>query len=143
MSVEENKALVRRCVELWDERDAAAAGELYAPNYIYHGPGGREIRGWEGIKGLWAAFLAAFPDLRARIDDIVAGDDMVVMRWTIRGTHRGEFQGIAPTNKQVTCRAIEMLCAVDGMLVEAWEEYDQMGMLRQLGVLPPIGEGGE
>ena len=138
MSVEENKALVRRVLELLNERDTAAC-EYYASDYIYHGPGGQELRGREGIKGLWAVFFAAFPDLRATIDDMVAEGDKLVLRWTVRGTHRGEFQGIAPTNKQVTLPIIEMFRVAGGQLVEAWDSFDRLDLMQQLGAIPQQG----
>jgi len=138
MSVEENKALVRRVLELLNERDTAAF-EYYASDYIYHGPGGQELRGREGIKGLWAVFFAAFPDLRATIDDMVAEGDKLVLRWTVRGTHRGEFQGIAPTNKQVTLPIIEMFRVAGGQLVEAWDSFDRLDLMQQLGAIPQQG----
>jgi steroid delta-isomerase-like uncharacterized protein len=138
MSVEENKALVRRVLELLNERDTAAF-EYYASDYIYRGPGGQELRGREGIKGLWAVFFAAFPDLRATIDDMVAEGDKLVLRWTVRGTHRGEFQGIAPTNKQVTLPIIEMFRVAGGQLVEAWDSFDRLDLMQQLGAIPEQG----
>ena len=135
MSVEENKALVRRNLELWNKRDTTAAGETYAVDYIYHGPGGQELRGREGIKGLWAVILDAFPDLVATVDDVVAEGNKVVSRWTIQGTHTGEFQGIAPTNKQITMPIIEIFRIEGGFLAEAWDMYDQLSFMQQLGTI--------
>ncbi len=135
MSVEENKALTRRVLELLNERDEAAYG-YYASDYIYHGPGGQELRGREGIKGLWAVFFAAFPDLRATVDDIVAEGDKLVLRWTVRGTHRGEFQGIVPTNRQVMLPIIEMFRIAGGQLAEAWDSFDRLDLMQQLGAIP-------
>jgi steroid delta-isomerase-like uncharacterized protein len=136
MSIEENKALVRRVLELLNERDTAAAFEYYAPDYIYHGPGGQELGGREGIKGLWAVFFAAFPDLGATIEDMVAEGDKLVLRWRVQGTHKGEFQGIAPTNKQVTLPLMEMFRVAGGQLAEAWDSYDRLDLMQQLGAIP-------
>jgi steroid delta-isomerase-like uncharacterized protein len=136
MSAEENKDLVRRCIEAVNERDSSAAGQTYAEGYIYHGPGGQEIRGREGLMGMWAVFLDAFPDLKATIDDIVAEGDKVTLRWTIRGTHTGEFQGIAPTNNQITMPIIEIFRIEGGFLAEAWDMYDQLSFMQQIGAVP-------
>ena len=131
MSIEENKALCRRCVKLWNERDAEAAGELYAEDYVYHGPTG-EFTGRDAIKDLWATFLTGFPDMHSTIDRLVAEGDRVVMRWTIRGTHTGEFNGIPPTGKSVTVPILEELRIADGALAEAWDSFDQLGLLQQI-----------
>lgn len=136
MSLEENKALVRRNLELWNKRDITAAGETYALDYIYHGPGGQELRGREGIKGLWKVILDAFPDLIATAEDVIAEGDKVASRWTIRGTHTGEFQGIAPTNQKITLPIIEMFRVDNGVLAEAWDMYDQLSFLQQLEADP-------
>ena len=131
MSIAENKALCRRCVKLWNERDSQAAGETYAEDYIYHGPIG-EFRGRESIKELWATFLAGFPDMHSTIDELVAEGDRVVMRWTIRGTHTGEFNGMKPTGKTVSIPILEELRIADGLLAEAWDSFDQLGLLQQI-----------
>ena len=108
MSTEENKELCRRCVSLWNERDSQGAGELYAEDYAYHGPPG-ELKGRDAIKQLWAMFLEGFPDMHSTVDHLVAEGDRVVMRWTIRGTHTGVFNGIGPTGKPVTLPVLEEL----------------------------------
>jgi hypothetical protein len=136
MSLEENKALVRRCLELWNKRDTTAAGEIYALDYIYHGPGGQELRGREGIKGLWAVILDAFPDLVATAQDVIVEGDTVAARWMIEGTHSGEFQGIAPTNKKITLPIIEMFRVEEGLLAEAWDMYDQLSFMQQMEAEP-------
>ena len=126
MPTEENKALARRCIDLWNERDAEAAGELYAPDHVYHGSSG-ELRGREAITGLWAALLAGFPDMHATVDDLIAEGDKVVVRWTIRGAHTGDFHGIAPTDRQVTIPLLEESRIAGGVLAETWGSFDQLG----------------
>ncbi len=82
-------------------------------------------------------FRAAFPDLNITIDDQVSEGDKVVTRYTFRGTHKGDLMGIAPTGKQVTTIGISIERFVDGKVVERWEVFDQLGMMTQLGVVPP------
>ncbi len=136
MSVEENKALARRVIDLINRRELDRAFELYVPDYIYHGPGGQELRGREGIRGLWAVFLLAFPDLQAGIDAVIAEGDMIVLRWTVRGTHTGEFQGIAASHKKMTLPITEVFRILDGQLAEAWDQYDRLHLLEQIGAAP-------
>ncbi len=140
MSVEENKALIRRVLEMINARELDAAFELYATDYVYHGPGGQELRGRDGIRGLWAAFFGAFPDLHATIDDMFAEGDMAALRWTITGTHTGDFQGIAPTGKRIELPIAELFRIVDGVLVEAWDQYDRLHLLEQIGAVPTPAE---
>ena len=143
MSTEENKAMIRRIYEeAFNKGDLAVADELMATNYVFHGPGGMEFKGPEGFKQFVTMMRTAFPDLHVAIDDLVAEGDRVVHRVTVRGTHKGEMMGIAPTGKQVTITAITISRFAGGKEVESWPSLDQLGMLQQMGVVPPMGQGG-
>src|SRR5215203_5740608 len=83
-----------------------------------------------------AAFVEAFPDLRLTVEDIFSAGDMVAARVAFQGTHRGEFQGIPPTNKQVAFSSIEIDRMVDGKVEEHWFEMDLLGLMGQLGAIP-------
>jgi len=136
MSTEENKALIRRIVDLIDQGKVDDAVQLSAPDAIMHYPGGDDVSGQGAQKERIGMFLAAFPDLKHIFEDLFAVDDKVVVRYTIRGTHEGEIMGIAPTGKQVTFTAISIYIVAGGKLSEAWVELDQMGLMRQLGAAP-------
>ena len=134
---EENKALVHRFVEECINRaNPDAADELFAPDFVGHYPGLPEVSSAEAWKQLAPAYFSAFPDLRETIEDMIAEGDKVAYRGTSRGTHRGEFHGIAPTGKPVTIAEMHIVRVVDGKQVEHWAEYDTLGMLRQLGAIP-------
>jgi steroid delta-isomerase-like uncharacterized protein len=81
---------------------------------------------------------AAFPDTRMTIEDEIAEGDKVVIRWTIRGTHKGEYMGIAPTGKEVTVTGISVYRIERGKIVEDWSNNDMLGMLQQLGAIPSL-----
>ena len=80
---------------------------------------------------------------RDELDDIAREGDKVVIRQTYCGTHTGEFMSIAPTGKQVTTTGITIFRLANGKIAEIWANYDQLGMMQQLGVVPPMGESGE
>lgn len=91
----------------------------------------------EGVRQFFTAYLAAFPDLRMEVEDVIAGDDRVVARVRQTGTHRGEFMGIAATGKAIDVETIDIVrFAADGTAVEHWGVTDVMKMMQQLGVLP-------
>ena len=140
MSTEENKAVLRRNEEVFNKGDLAVADETIAPNYVYHGSVGQEVKGLEGFKQYVTTLITAFPDLRLTIDDMVAEGDKVAMRLTARGTHKGDFMGIAPTGKHVTITGIVIQRIVGNKVVEGWLVNDQLGMLQQMGVVPPVGQ---
>ena len=131
-----NEALIREVLELIDQRQLDAAFELYAEDYIYHGPGGMEIKGRDGIRGLWMDFLNAFPDLRSTVDDMVIQGDKLVLRWTIRGTHTGEFLGVPPSHNPIALPITEIFRIADGQLVEAWDQWDRLHLFAQIGGIP-------
>ena len=140
MSTEESKALVRREYEQgvnkkdFDVRDGALAS-----NYLGHFPGVPPIQGIEAFKQFTSGFFTAFPDLQTTIEDLIAEGDKVAVRQTWRGTHTGNFLGIPPTGKQVTFTSTEFYHVAGGKLAEEWVELDMLGLLQQLGAIPPMG----
>jgi steroid delta-isomerase-like uncharacterized protein len=143
MSAKEIKAIEHRFFEEWNKGKTAAMAvtdELCATNIAYHSGGGEEIRGLKDFKQFVSEFYSAFPDLHFTIDDMVVEGDKAAARWTMTGTHKGEFRGISPTNKKVTIWAISIDRFAGGKVVETWERFDTMGLMQQLGLAPPLGK---
>ncbi|MGD0659796.1 MAG: ester cyclase [Syntrophorhabdales bacterium] len=144
MSTEQNKATLRRTYEeVLNKGNFAVLNECMAPNYVAHGPGGLELKGPEAFGQYIATFRTAFPDLRVTVENMVAEGDYVAHRFSFIGMHRGDFGGIAPTGKRVTvtCNVVSRFTA--GKEVEAWEEFDTLGFMQQLGVIPPMNQPGK
>ena len=140
MSIEENKALVRREYEQGvNLQDFRVRDEVLADNFVAHFPGHAPIHGVDAFREFTSAFFTAFPDLKATIEDLVAEDDKVAVRQTWRGTHTSNFLHIPPTGKQVTFTSIEIYRVSGGKLAEEWVELDMLGLLQQLGVIPASG----
>ena len=136
MSIEENKAVVRRFFEeLLSRDDIAVADELLSPGFRFYFAGSPDPMNLESYKEFLVARRAAFPDRRFVVEDMIAEGDKVSVRFTMRGTHKGEFRGIAPSGKEVTMTGIDTIRLSDGKMVEDRVEVDQLGMMRQLGVI--------
>jgi steroid delta-isomerase-like uncharacterized protein len=131
-SIERNEAVVDRVLVLIDERNLDEAFELYALDYIYHGPAG-DLTGRDGIRGLWEVFLAGFPDLHSTVLDTISEGNKVVLRWQIEGTHTGDFLGVPPSGNKITLDVTEIFRVENGQLVEAWDQWDRLGLMRQIG----------
>ena len=140
MSAEDNKALVRRWFEeLFNEAKLDLADEIVTPDHVSHDPSTPEhLPGPEGERQLVTLVRGAFPDGRMSIEDLVAEGDAVAVRWTFRGTHRGEFMGVAPTGRSVTMEKMDLFRITDGQIAEQWVAADALGLLRQLGVGPSL-----
>src|SRR5215204_6064963 len=137
VSEEENKAVIRRWIEAYNERDLEAEADVLAPGYVAHvpaAPGPLGLEGLEAWRQFTAPFTQAFPDLRLTIQDIAAEGDTVAARVAFHGTHRGEFQGIPPSGKEVSFSSIEVNRVVDGKVEEHWVEINLLGLVQQLGV---------
>jgi steroid delta-isomerase-like uncharacterized protein len=93
---------------------------------------------WNEHKGLLTGVNNAFPDLHHEIVDMVAERDKVAVRLNVTGTHKGEFQGIPPTGKKLYLYEIGFITIIDGKITEGWISADTMGLLQQLGALPPL-----
>lgn len=143
MSTEQNKAIERQVFEELNKGNLGIIDELFAPEYVYHGPAGMEAKGPGGFKQIMMAARAGFPDWNMKIEDMMAEGDMVATRAIYSGTHKGEFMGIPPTGKHFTMAAHVMVRFVDGKEVEAWGIGDMVSMLQQLGVAPPLGQPGK
>ena len=136
MSAEENKALVRRFVEeFWNEGNTAAADELMAVDAEIHMPTG-EVVSPDGLKGFAATWRGSFPDWHSTFEELIAEGNRVAERWTGRGTHRGELQGIPPTGKRVEVPGSVFYRIVGGKIVEFRGQLDMMSLMQQLGVIP-------
>ncbi len=138
MSEEQNKATFRRYVEeVGNEGNLELADEIF-DSYLAHQSDGSVLeRGPEDVRRFMGEFRQAFPDFHSTIEDQIAEGDKVVTRWTMRGTHQGEFRGIAPTGEQITVTGIGIFRFSDeGKVVESWDNFDQLGMMRQLGAIP-------
>ena len=135
MSAEENKALVKRFVEeFWNEGNMSAADELLAPDAAIYMPTGEGVDP-DGLKSFAATWRASFPDWHSTFEELIAEGDRVAERWTGRGTHRGELQGIPPTGKRVEASGSVFYRIVDGKIVEFWGQLDMMSLMQQLGVI--------
>jgi steroid delta-isomerase-like uncharacterized protein len=139
MSLEENKAFIDRMTkELWNTGDMAAIEKFYSADYVGHDPSGTTHM--EQLKQAAAAYFAGFPDLHIATDDLIAEGDLVVKRWTARCTHTGEYMGIPPTGNKLVVTGIEIFRIAGGKIAEVWANGDTLGMMQQLGVIPPLGE---
>ena len=134
---EANKAIARREVEMFSTGDWSIADEIYSEDYVAHDPTKPEpIRGIEEGKAEAAGYRAAFSDLTLTIEHQVAEGEYVATRWTARGTHDGELEGIAPTGISATTTGISMVRIVDGKIVEDFTEWNALGLMTQLGAVP-------
>lgn len=98
--------------------------------------------GSAGMKQFISMFRTAFPDLHSTVEDQVAEGGKVVTRWTARGTHRGSLMDIPATGKTVTMSGITINRLAGSKIVETWNTFDQLGLMQQLGVVPPPGQAG-
>ena len=140
MSTEQNKSLTRRFFDAFDAGDLTSAESVFAPDAVVHNVGAPDPLNLAGFKQLGALFLAAFPDGKHTIEDVISEGDKVITRATYRATHTGDLMGIPPTGKQVNVSAMIIDQIADGKIVETWRMFDQMGMMQQLGVIPTPGE---
>ena len=139
MSTEENKALDRRFAEeVWNRGNLAVVDELMSADFDGHDP--TMPAGREGFKQFVLMYRSAFPDIHITIEDQIAEGDKVVSRWTARGTHQGELMGIPPTGKQATVTGINIERFANGKFIEEWSNFDALGLLQQLGVVPIPGQ---
>ena len=133
---EQNKQIARQVFEeIQSKGNVALIDQIVADDYVGHTPP-REFHGPEGARQFVAMLRGAFPDAQVTVEDQLAEGDRVATRWTCRGTHRGEFQGIPPTGKSVVMSGITIFRIANGKLVEGWNRPDLLGLMQQIGAVP-------
>jgi len=139
---DQNKNAVRRLFEeVWNKGYVPVADELFAPAYTHHDSSTPDVgRGPESEKKRVSLYRNAFPDLRLTIEDLIAEGETVMARWSCRGTHRGDLNGIAPTGKQFTISGVSIARFASGKMVEGWVNWDALGLMQQLGVVPELAK---
>ncbi len=135
---EVNKAIVRRLIEeVWNQGNLSVADQLISANCSHHDNATPDFGlGPESEKKRANLYRAAFPDLQFTIEDMTAEGETVTCRWSSRGTHRGPLSGIAPTGKIVNVSGITMNRIAGGQIVEGWVNWDALGLLQQLDIVP-------
>ena len=137
MSLEENKAIVRRFIEAYNKRNLDVFDDLLAPDYFDH----TSQVGPEGLKQLMNMAFKAFPDFHETIEDIIAEGDKVWIRITFTGTHSAEWMGIAPTGKKITTEMVDIFRIVNGKLVEYRDVNNNLDFLKKLGLIEYTEKG--
>jgi steroid delta-isomerase-like uncharacterized protein len=133
--IEYNKALVRKVFsEIYGQGKVSLVDDLYADDFVDDSPGGG--KGRDLIKKAVSDFHRAMPDLAIEIEDVFATEDKVVLRYTAHGIQTGPYGDIPATGKKAVVRGITIFLVAGGKIKTEWTEYDRLGLMRQLGVIP-------
>ena len=138
--IEDNKQFMRQFVEeAINKKNLDAIDELVAEDFVEHVPFPGQGPGREGLRQVLATFLSAFPDIRWTLEEQIAEGEKVVSRFTMAGTHRGDFLGIPPTGKSVNIWGVVIDVVRNGKFAESRIIMDTMGLMQQLGTIPSEG----
>lgn len=134
MSKTNNEQLIKRYFEeVWNNGNLNILDEIISTDYINHNPGTpNPVRGAEGLKPIVAAIRKAFPDLKYVIENMVISDTHVAVHTTMHGTHKGDFFGLAPSNKAIKVGQMQIERIENNKIVEHWRVTDDLTLLRQL-----------
>ncbi len=136
MSTEENKKLVRRYQEAYNSGKLGELDNILASDLISHNHMPGVPTGLTGAKLVHQGLLAAFPDSKTTVEDLVAEGDKIVMRGTATGTNTGSFMGAPPTGKSFKVTTMSVFRIANGKIVEHWGVVDGTGVMQQLGLMP-------
>ena len=138
MSLEENKAIIRRWFEAENNKDLSHIEDMVAPDFIDHT---HKLKSIGEYKQRLTMFMKGFPDFQETIEDIIAEGDKVWVHFKFSGRHTGEYRGLAPTGKKITVECVDIFRMVDGKAVEEWEVADGLDSLKQLGLIEYTEKG--
>ena len=136
----ENVALIHRWFEeVWNKGRADAIEEMFAADGVAYGLGeaGIDVHGPATFKPFFERLCGAFPELKITIEDALAEGDKVAARWSARMIHRGDHLGIAATGRKVAVTGMSIVRIRDGKIVEAWNNWDMLGLMQQIGAIAP------
>jgi len=133
MGQQENIAATEKFGAAVNGGDFAVFPEVMAAGIVDHDPAPDQGPGPEGFVAFFETFRAGFPDLAVEVEQMVADEEHVAFAYTITGTHRGEFQGVAPNGKPIRARGMQIARFEDGKMVERWGSSDELGIMKQIG----------
>jgi len=140
MSTDTNKALVRRWIEEgWNAHNLALIDAIYTHDVVQHDPRSPlPVTSSEALKQYVGGLLTAFPDIHFAIDDLLADGDRVVWRFTAQATNTGPLMDIPPSGERATVTGIVIFRVAGARIAEVWVNYDTLGMLQSIGVIPAM-----
>ncbi len=124
--------------EAFNQGSLAVVDEVVSANHLAHNPFGGAPQGPQGLKWLIIMFRSAFPDLHCTLEDEINQGDKVAAHWVMRGTQKGPFLGNQPTGRRIEIQGMIFARMESGRIVEDWTLIDQMSILQQLGLIPPV-----
>lgn len=136
MPTDDPKTLNERWIAAFNARDWEAEAAIRTPDFVAHmsgAPGPLDSASWGVFMG---TFTTAFPDAHIHIESAISEGDLVASRWTIRGTHQGDFQGVPPTGRPITIAGVDFSRAAGDQIAEHWAQFDLLGVMAQIGALP-------
>ena len=136
-TTEKNKLVMKRFVEFINTASEQLAGELISQDAIFYVPGQPEpMRGPTGYLVIIGMMRGGFPDIQWTLEDIVAEGDKVAARFTMLGTHQGNFSGVPPSGKPIKVQAMSFYRLTNGQITEEHGQPDMLGLLQQIGAVP-------
>lgn len=137
MPKEQNIAVQQQAAEKINSGDLDGGVDImFAVDAVDHDPAPGQGPGREGFRTFFHALGAAFPDAHLEAETLVADDDQVAFAYTLTGTHRGDFNGVAATGKKIKVRGLQIGRFANGQIVERWGSSDELGIMTQIGVAP-------
>ena len=135
MTSEHNEAVAHRWhLEVVQEGNTGLVDHIMTPGVLIH-VNGQEFHGVDAAKQLAPAYKAAFPDLRITHHEAIASGDRVAIRWTADATHGGDYLGVPASGQRIHFEGLDFFHLQDGKIAELWIEYDNLGMMQQVGVI--------
>lgn len=136
MNKEENKVLQQKFGEAVNSGNLEQLRELISENVKDHDPAPNQGPGPQGYIDFFSMMRNAFPNMQIEVKHLVADEENVAFAYTLSGTHKDDFMGIAPTNKSIEVRGMQISRFENGKMVERWGSSDELGILKQIGVRP-------
>ncbi len=142
MAVNSTEISRRVFEEIWNNKKLNTVDELMEANYVHHDAQSPVVpNGIDGYKQFVTHYLNAFPDVHFTIDDEITDGQTVVSRWTATGTHQGDLPGIPWTGRRFSVTGITIARVRNGRVIESWNNWDALGLMQQLGVVPAEAKG--